>query len=123
MENCAGPDAVMTIDEDFGIKLNKKCELVPSGCVTSKAFATAESKYKIVKDGVTVAEGKADMCSLAGHADGQVKDYLKLFGAPSSCPVQDVSCGLYIIAKYSFDCLYFHTYILCRTKFAAMNIV
>ncbi|XP_023300341.2 uncharacterized protein LOC111682595 [Lucilia cuprina] len=88
-ENCAGPDAVITIEDGFSVKLNKKCEIVPTGCVINKAFTTASSKYKVVKDGVLLKEGKLDMCSMADHATGEVKEYLKLFGAPASCPVED----------------------------------
>ncbi|TMW48322.1 hypothetical protein DOY81_006590 [Sarcophaga bullata] len=93
-ENCAGSDAIITMDENFSVKLNKKCEIVPTGCVVNKAFNTAVSKYKIAKDGMVIKEGKIDMCSIADHAPGEVKDYLKLFGAPASCPVADGKvCG------------------------------
>ena len=81
------------MDENFSVKLNKKCEIVPTGCVVNKAFSTAVSKYKIAKDGMVIKEGTINMCTIADHAPGEVKDYLKLFGAPASCPVEDVSCS------------------------------
>ncbi|XP_039951829.1 uncharacterized protein LOC126752256 [Bactrocera neohumeralis] len=86
-ENCAGPDAIIMLDEAFAVKLNKKCEIVPTGCVTNKAFNTAVSKFKVQKDGVVLKEGKLDLCSAAEHVSNEAKDMLKLFGAPSSCPV------------------------------------
>ncbi|TDG44301.1 hypothetical protein AWZ03_009274 [Drosophila navojoa] len=87
MENCAGDDAIITVDENFGVKLNKKCELIPTGCVMNKAFNTAVIKYKVQKDGIMIKEGKMDMCAAADQASSDAKDMLKVFGAPSSCPV------------------------------------
>ncbi|XP_011191928.1 uncharacterized protein LOC105218199 [Zeugodacus cucurbitae] len=87
LENCGGSDAVITLDEAFSVKLNKKCEIVPSGCVTNKAFSTAVSKFKLQKDGVVLKEGKFDLCAAAEHVSNEAKDMLKLFGAPASCPV------------------------------------
>lgn len=87
MENCAGEDAIIKVDENFGVKLNKKCELIPTGCVINKAFNTAVVKYKVQKDGIIIKEGKMDMCAAADQASSDAKDMLKVFGAPSSCPV------------------------------------
>ncbi|XP_013100893.1 uncharacterized protein LOC106082736 [Stomoxys calcitrans] len=94
VENCAGPDAIVTIDENFSVKLNKQCEIVPKGCVHTKAFNTAVSNYKVVKDGITLAEGQMDMCSMANQIPDEAKQYVTMFGAPSSCPVvEDNVCG------------------------------
>ncbi|KAH8269718.1 hypothetical protein KR018_002061 [Drosophila ironensis] len=89
IENCAGDDAIMTVGDDFSIKLNKKCELVPSGCIINKPFATAIAKFKVQKDGIVMKEGKLDMCAAMDQASKEAKDILKLFGAPSSCPVAE----------------------------------
>ncbi|CAD6999742.1 uncharacterized protein LOC101463045 [Ceratitis capitata] len=89
IENCAGPDAVITLDDNFSVKLNKKCEIVPTGCVANKAFSTANSKYKLQKDGIVLKEGKFDLCAAAEHVSNEAKDMLKLFGAPASCPVAE----------------------------------
>jgi len=58
MENCAGEDAIMTVGSDFSLRLNKKCELVPSGCISNKPFGTAVAKFKVQKDGIVMKEGK-----------------------------------------------------------------
>ncbi|XP_022225485.1 uncharacterized protein LOC111076132 [Drosophila obscura] len=89
MENCAGDDAIMTVASDFNIKLNKKCELVPSGCIINKPFGTAVAKFKVQKDGIVMKEGKMDLCAAMDQAPSEAKDMLKLFGAPSSCPVAE----------------------------------
>ncbi|XP_067626133.1 uncharacterized protein [Eurosta solidaginis] len=89
MENCAGPDAVITLDPDFSIKLNKKCEIVPSGCVHNKAFTAALTKYKLQKDGIILKEGELDLCAVADKVPGDIKDMLRVFGAPASCPVPE----------------------------------
>lgn len=87
LENCAGEDAIITVEDGFSVKLNKKCELVPQGCFTNKAFGTAVAKFKVHKDGIVMKEGKMDMCAAIDQAPNEAKDMLKLFGAPSSCPV------------------------------------
>lgn len=89
LENCAGDDAVITVEDGFNVKLNKKCELVPQGCFVNKAFGTAVAKFKVQKDGIVMKEGKMDMCAAIDQAPGEAKDMLKLFGAPSSCPVSE----------------------------------
>ncbi|XP_036329604.1 uncharacterized protein LOC118741737 [Rhagoletis pomonella] len=88
-ENCAGADAIITLDDDFSVKLNKKCEIVPSGCVMNKAFNSAVSQFKLQKDGIVLKEGKFDLCAAAEHVPNEAKDMLKLFGAPASCPVPE----------------------------------
>ncbi|ALC38898.1 CG14277 [Drosophila busckii] len=89
MENCAGDDAIMKVEDGFSVKLNKKCELIPTGCISNKAFATAEAKFKVQKDGLVMKEGKMDLCAAADQATTEAKDMLKLFGAPSNCPVPE----------------------------------
>lgn len=89
LENCAGEDAIMTVGSDFSLKLNKKCELVPSGCIMNKPFSTAVAKFKVQKDGIVMKEGKIDLCAAIDQASSEGKDMLKLFGAPSSCPVAE----------------------------------
>lgn len=45
---------------------------------------------------------------MADNAPGEVKEYLKLFGAPSSCPVEDVSISIQLFQKhYLIFFLYF----------------
>lgn len=89
IENCAGDDAIMTVGDDFSLKLNKKCELVPSGCIINKPFATAMAKFKVQKDGIVMKEGKVDLCAAIDQASTEAKNLMKLFGAPSACPVAE----------------------------------
>ncbi|XP_064541974.1 uncharacterized protein LOC135431022 [Drosophila montana] len=89
MENCAGEEGIIQVDEGFGVKLNKKCELVPTGCFSNKAFGTAVAKYKVQKDGIVMKEGKLDLCAAVDQVSAEAKDMLKVFGAPSSCPVAE----------------------------------
>lgn len=41
MTNC-GSDNVITIDSNFTVQLNKKCEVISTGCVSSKGFTAAK---------------------------------------------------------------------------------
>ncbi|XP_013100895.1 uncharacterized protein LOC106082737 [Stomoxys calcitrans] len=87
-ENCV-EDPVITIDPESTLKLNKKCELIPTGCIVNKGFKTAVSKFKATKDGIVVKEGKMDWCTMAKQVPEEVKSYAKVFGAPTSCPVEE----------------------------------
>lgn len=89
IENCAGDDAIMMVGDDFSLKLNKKCELVPSGCIINKPFNTAMAKFKVQKDGIVMKEGKVDLCAAFDQASTEAKNLMKLFGAPSACPVAE----------------------------------
>ncbi|KAL9925035.1 sporozoite-associated mosquito saliva protein 1 [Glossina fuscipes fuscipes] len=88
-ENCAGDDAVIKIGENFNIKLNKKCELIPKGCVTYKAFNSALARYKVKKDGVLVKDDMTDLCSKVLEATAEYKEMLNVYGAPNKCPVEE----------------------------------
>uniref|UniRef100_A0A1B0BZQ2 Uncharacterized protein n=1 Tax=Glossina palpalis gambiensis TaxID=67801 RepID=A0A1B0BZQ2_9MUSC len=88
-ENCAGDDAVIKIGENFNIKLNKKCELIPKGCVTYKAFNSALARYKVKKDGVLVKDDMTDLCSKVLEATAEYKKMLNVYGAPNKCPVEE----------------------------------
>uniref|UniRef100_A0A1A9WWA8 MD-2-related lipid-recognition domain-containing protein n=1 Tax=Glossina brevipalpis TaxID=37001 RepID=A0A1A9WWA8_9MUSC len=87
-ENCAGNNAIIKIDEDFNIILNKKCELIPKGCVTFKDFSKALAHYQIRKDGVLVKDDTTDLCSKVLQVPTEYKEMLNIYGAPSKCPVQ-----------------------------------
>ncbi|XP_073821460.1 uncharacterized protein [Musca autumnalis] len=87
-ENCV-EDPVITADPEFTIKLNKKCELIPTGCVVNKAFKTSIAKYKVTKDGILVKEGKVDVCGMVDKVPDNIIKYAEVFGAPTSCPVKE----------------------------------
>lgn len=89
-ENCAGDDAVIKLGENFNIKLNKKCELIPKGCVTYKGFSSALARYKVKKDGVLVKDDMTDLCSKVLEATAEYKEMLSVYGAPNKCPVEEV---------------------------------
>ncbi|XP_055918914.1 uncharacterized protein LOC129950966 [Eupeodes corollae] len=89
MENCAGADAVISADADFTVKLTKKCELVPVGCVANKAFATAQAKYTLKKDNVVIKEEEVDLCAAADGANNEAKSFMKVFSMPEKCPVAE----------------------------------
>lgn len=89
IKNCAGEDGIIQFGDDFDIKLNKKCELVPSGCIKNKAFTTAKVHYKLKKDGIVMKEENVDLCAAAGKVNADAKNFMKVFAVPESCPVTD----------------------------------
>ncbi|XP_055850667.1 uncharacterized protein LOC129915210 [Episyrphus balteatus] len=89
MENCAGADAIISADADFTVKLTKKCELVPVGCVANKAFATAKAKYTLKKDKMVIKEEEVDLCSAVDGANQEAKSFMKVFSMPEKCPVAE----------------------------------
>lgn len=42
INNCAGPDQVITIDSNSTIKLTEDCQLIIVGCTTTTGFAKAD---------------------------------------------------------------------------------
>lgn len=89
IKNCAGDDGIIQFADDFDIKLNKKCELVPSGCIMNKAFNTAKVHFKLKKDGVVMKEDDVDLCAAAEKVNAEAKNFMKVFAVPESCPVSD----------------------------------
>lgn len=89
LESCAGSDQIIEIEDGFSVKLNKKCELIPTGCIKNKAFNTAKATYTVQKDGITVKEGKVNVCEAATSVSDEGKNLLKMFALPDHCPVPE----------------------------------
>lgn len=89
IENCAGPDAVITADENFTVVLTKNCEIKSRGCVTFKDFKTGNAKYTITKDGVQVLQGSMDICDQASRPrrTEHIAELLRSLGVPEKCPI------------------------------------
>jgi hypothetical protein len=87
--NCVD-DPVIKLAEDAKIKLTDKCMAIPSGCVTSKGFATAAGKFTAKKNGLPVASGSTDLCKEMDKSDADVRAILEMFGLPTACPVEGV---------------------------------
>lgn len=88
LENCAGGDAVMQVEDGFKLDLTPDCKLVVSGCANVKAFNTGTAKYKIMKNGMTLKQGTEDMCSVAKTMPDNMKAMAKSMGVPEGCPVK-----------------------------------
>uniref|UniRef100_A0A182J109 MD-2-related lipid-recognition domain-containing protein n=1 Tax=Anopheles atroparvus TaxID=41427 RepID=A0A182J109_ANOAO len=91
IENCAGPDAVITADENFTVVLTKNCEIKSRGCVRFKDFKTANAKYTISKDGVQVLQGSMDICDQASRPGRteNIAELLQTLGVPDKCPISE----------------------------------
>lgn len=89
IENCAGPDAVITADENFTVVLTKNCEIKSRGCVRFKDFKTGNAKYTITKDGVQVLQGSMDICDQASRPrrTEHIAELLRSLGVPEKCPI------------------------------------
>lgn len=79
----------MQFAPEFDIQLNKKCELVPSGCIKIKAFNTAKVHFKLRKDGVVMKEDDIDLCTVATKVNEDARNFMKVFAIPETCPVGD----------------------------------
>ncbi|XP_049536494.1 uncharacterized protein LOC125951595 [Anopheles darlingi] len=90
IENCAGPDAVITADNNFTVVLTKDCDVKARGCVRFKDFKTANAKYTISKDGVQVMQGSMDLCNQASRPrrTENIAALLRTLGVPEKCPVE-----------------------------------
>lgn len=89
IENCAGPDAIITADENFTVVLTKNCEIKSRGCVRFKDFKTGNAKYTITKDGVQVLQGSTDICDQAARPrrTEHIAELLRSLGVPEKCPI------------------------------------
>uniref|UniRef100_A0A182Q2K3 MD-2-related lipid-recognition domain-containing protein n=1 Tax=Anopheles farauti TaxID=69004 RepID=A0A182Q2K3_9DIPT len=90
IENCAGPEAIITADENFTVVLTKNCELKSRGCVRFKDFKTGNAKYTISKDGVQVLQGSEDICNQASRPrrTEQIAELMRSLGVPEKCPIE-----------------------------------
>lgn len=89
--NCAGDDAVIIMNPNTTIKLNKDCEIIPITCIKTKGFQKAMIKYKLFKNNIPMAEGSKDMCQMAKEATPELGSVISMFGLPSKCPVEAVN--------------------------------
>ncbi|XP_058122410.1 uncharacterized protein LOC131293263 [Anopheles ziemanni] len=89
IENCAGPDAVITVDENFTVVLNENCEIQTSGCVHIKDFKTGKAAYAITKSGRKVLQSWIDICDNSSASFGMelFTQFLRSLGVPESCPM------------------------------------
>ncbi|CAD7078793.1 unnamed protein product [Hermetia illucens] len=88
LESC-NPDNVVKVDDGFSVKLSKKCEIIPSGCISTKGFSTAKATYSLEKDGITIKEGTVDLCEAAHEVSSEAKNLMKVFAIPDHCPVAE----------------------------------
>ncbi|XP_052867087.1 uncharacterized protein LOC128273198 [Anopheles cruzii] len=90
IENCAGPDAVITADDNFTVVLTKDCDVKSRGCVRFKDFQTANAKYTLTKDGVQMMQGSIDLCNQASRRKRteSIAEVLRTLGVPEQCPVE-----------------------------------
>lgn len=79
----------MQFNPDFDIKLNSKCELIPTGCIHIKSFNTAKVHFKLSKDGVVIKEDDLDLCNVATKVNEDAKKFMKVFAVPETCPVEE----------------------------------
>uniref|UniRef100_A0A1Q3FR32 Putative 16.8 kDa salivary secreted protein n=1 Tax=Culex tarsalis TaxID=7177 RepID=A0A1Q3FR32_CULTA len=91
VENCGGPDAIITANENYTAVLTKNCEIKSRGCVSFKSFNTAISNLKVKKDGIVVLQDKVNLCErlAKGRRDANIGQMLKTLRLPESCPVEE----------------------------------
>uniref|UniRef100_A0A8W7Q4Y9 MD-2-related lipid-recognition domain-containing protein n=1 Tax=Anopheles coluzzii TaxID=1518534 RepID=A0A8W7Q4Y9_ANOCL len=75
IENCAGPDGVITLSDDTAITLGDDCSLSLQGCVTLKEFNTAAGSVSVSKNGREMFKKQIDACKM-GSKIPFVKDFL-----------------------------------------------
>lgn len=90
VQNCGGPDAVITAFENNTAVLTKKCELKVRGCVQYSSFKTAVAKYTIKKDDQPMMEGRIDLCQEleANRKRENFAPIFQTFNLPEKCPVE-----------------------------------
>ncbi|XP_052892455.1 uncharacterized protein LOC128300440 [Anopheles moucheti] len=75
IENCAGPDGIITLSDDAGLTMQDDCSLVLEGCAKVKDFTTATGTVSVSKNGKQMFKKQFDLCK-AGSKLPFVKDFL-----------------------------------------------
>uniref|UniRef100_A0A182JQF8 Uncharacterized protein n=1 Tax=Anopheles christyi TaxID=43041 RepID=A0A182JQF8_9DIPT len=75
VENCAGPDGIITLSEDTTITMQDDCSLSMAGCVKLKDFTTAAGSVSVSKNGRNMFNKPIDLCKM-GSKIPFVKDFL-----------------------------------------------
>lgn len=75
------------MDPDITLTLNKNCDIITTGCATSKGFETANMKYVLTKNKQPMFQGNADICSMVETVPAEVKTTMAMLGLPTSCPI------------------------------------
>ncbi|KAL5280706.1 hypothetical protein ACFFRR_004612 [Megaselia abdita] len=89
LENCAGDDAIVKVEDGFNIELTDQCKVVVNGCVVFKAFNSGTANYKIKKSGMVLKQGTEDICTAMQSVPAAAKGLISALGAPESCPVSE----------------------------------
>lgn len=89
IENCGGPDQVVSIDQNFTTDLSSTCIVTTNGCVTSKGFTKAKANFSIMKNGVVMLTGNPDLCDALDKKSEEAKGKLAMFGFPTECPIPE----------------------------------
>ncbi|KFB44917.1 uncharacterized protein LOC101463045 [Anopheles sinensis] len=62
VENCAGPDGIVTLSDDTTITVNDDCSLSLGGCVKVKGYNTASGQYQVSLNGRRLVGKSVDLC-------------------------------------------------------------
>uniref|UniRef100_A0A182YPN2 MD-2-related lipid-recognition domain-containing protein n=1 Tax=Anopheles stephensi TaxID=30069 RepID=A0A182YPN2_ANOST len=75
IENCAGPDGIITLTDDATLTMQDDCSLVLEGCVKVKDFSTAAGTISVSKNGNELFKKPIDLCK-AGSKVPFLGDFL-----------------------------------------------
>lgn len=89
MDNCAGDDGIIQLEDGWKFELTNECKVVASGCINYKAFNSGAAQYQISKNGKILKEGSVDICSNTEKLSDEEKALLTSWGVPDSCPVPE----------------------------------
>ncbi|XP_050078709.1 uncharacterized protein LOC126565561 [Anopheles maculipalpis] len=62
IENCAGPDGIITLTDDAALTMQDDCSLMMQGCVKVKDFNTASGTIRVSKNGNELFKKPIDLC-------------------------------------------------------------
>ncbi|XP_055600348.1 uncharacterized protein LOC129749404 [Uranotaenia lowii] len=86
-ENCAGPDPVVKIQENFIVSLSRRCLVRSHGCVEIKGYENATAVYIVRVFGIPVIKGEQDLCAKISKWS-LAYPILNTFNFPNTCPVE-----------------------------------
>lgn len=104
VQNCAGDDAIVKVENGLRVTLTTECTIKVSGCADFKGFSTATAHYVIKKGILTVKRGSEDVCARLAEMPAD----LKAQGAPDKCPV---AANRVCVSDYTIDISQYKQYL------------
>ncbi|XP_038111935.1 uncharacterized protein LOC6031731 [Culex quinquefasciatus] len=105
IENCGGPNQVVTIDPKSTASLTEDCKVNSKSTVKTSGFKTADMTVTISKNGLPVVNEQIDLCASMEDSKNNkdAAEIMTMFGVPDHCPVEATEIKTDESQEYSLE--------------------